>query len=1134
MRPNARPTSSLHLTAVLCALVGCTCGAVAQEMPRQEFQAAMKEAGRVFALDSPGAFSLRAGFGVTIERDHQQINLLSTDAKKAALIDSRPSTTNDATQPTATLGFPEQGCEVLFRFEKLQGIPGVTVQCGVRNTGSTPLRLVSTSPVVMTDALSEGARQRVRLETPMANAILQPFGIAQNNLSTSQEKLRIAGESYAHGIGCHAPSDMRFSLDGKYRRFLSMVGVDDTGSGSVTFEVHADGKKRFDSGAMLSGQPSRVIDLDLTGVKELRLVVTDAGDGVNFDYADWAEACLIPATDMDHALGLQLTSPLANWVVSPMISQGGEFSARTMDRAFDPLTLREAGGLYDSEGRGIFFGPVGTPVSYLTGHMGNSGNQRATLDLHSEMNSVRVDPGHVRWGQQTVLLSERPEIAQQRWISWVAKSHQARQPKAPLSGWLSWYWLGNQVSEESLREVLDFTTKPAGALRPQVMQIDDGYQRLADQPGMNEKFPSGMQGVASMITTTGAMPGLMVRLENYDPGGIHQFLANVRHAVTNGFRYLKIAEFGNLADPEEKQTQFERKRALYQSIRQAAGEEVYLMVAGNSVDRASVGAVDACRVSGSTERHKLPMGMDASARSLPFNRQWFTLDTDCYYLAANVDNLPPVLGGWPVVRTWLSMTGLSCGNAMTSDPWHWKSMAPFLRNSEILSPPASESARAIDLGTSAGLHRIVGHLQRPWGHWTVALLWNAGTQTKEISLDFAAAGMDPHKRYAVWSFWDNRFLGIAEKSWTTPAIEPFASQHLCFTPLDQDPLKPTIIGSNLHIWCGAAEFEQVASLHRAMEVDFTDAGARAGDLFLHCAERPKIRTARGCKVTAIDSTGGNIWRVSITDRQCGMAQSLEFGIDQPATRQPWFWVLIALLITSLAFVAWRYLENFRSRQEIARLQQKNALEEERVRIARDLHDELGANLARIGLLTGLAEQAIGDDQKTRQQLERILGATRGLGRQLDSIVWAVDPANDTLESLARYLHGHAEDYLSMAGIRFRFVGMDLPDIPLSSSLRHHLLMITKEVLHNVVKHSGARTVSLHLRHVEGTLFLEIEDDGKGIGAPEGHRHGNGLNNIRKRALASGGTCDFLPGSSGRGTLVRLRVPVHSPNLSPPP
>jgi signal transduction histidine kinase len=87
-------------------------------------------------------------------------------------------------------------------------------------------------------------------------------------------------------------------------------------------------------------------------------------------------------------------------------------------------------------------------------------------------------------------------------------------------------------------------------------------------------------------------------------------------------------------------------------------------------------------------------------------------------------------------------------------------------------------------------------------------------------------------------------------------------------------------------------------------------------------------------------------------------------------------------------------------------------------------------------------------------------------------------------------------------------------------------MITKEALHNVVKHAAATTVSLRLRYENGVVILEIEDDGKGIGPPEGHRHGNGLNNIRKRAKAAGGTCEFLDGAGEKGTLVRLTIPVQ--------
>jgi signal transduction histidine kinase len=82
-----------------------------------------------------------------------------------------------------------------------------------------------------------------------------------------------------------------------------------------------------------------------------------------------------------------------------------------------------------------------------------------------------------------------------------------------------------------------------------------------------------------------------------------------------------------------------------------------------------------------------------------------------------------------------------------------------------------------------------------------------------------------------------------------------------------------------------------------------------------------------------------------------------------------------------------------------------------------------------------------------------------------------------------------------------------------------------------VKHANASTVTLRLRYDSEILILEIEDDGKGIGQPEGHRHGNGLNNIRKRATAAGGTCDFLPGKGGKGTLVRLCIPIKMSHFS---
>ena len=1128
---------------ILCLLVGTfsLTAAAFGEAQTPAVDVSLATDGRTYEIKSPGLLALKAGYGVVIERDGGHVMLHSSAAKATAAV------TVDLSEETpfgrsairqVSMPFEEHGAELLFRFGRIPGVPGATVEVGVRNTGATVLRLERAVPVAMDDSSGTRWKERSLLHTGMASSIHQALGKVQDNLSANREPMRIAGETFANGIGCHAPSELTIPLDGRFSRFQSLVGADDAGSASVTFEVHADGEKRFESGLMKRGEPGRMIDVDVTGVRELRLVTTDGGDGTYFDWANWAEASLraVPVVDPGEdgnpgSLALTFEGSPADWLASPMVGQKSPAEPHTIDRAFEPVILEEAGGFYDRAGRGLFFGPVGRPVAYLSGSFGYAGQKRAMLEVKSVMDSVEVLPGETRWGQQAAILLDQPQAAQELWISWVAQSHGARPPRDSFSGWLSWYWLGPRVAEKELQPLLDLAARPGGRMRPAVIQIDDGYQASGALPGMNEKFPSGLEGMARRIHEVGATPGLMIQMDGSTPEGIQASLAAVRKSVAAGFRYLKV----NRATPPPiaNKTAFEAKRELFTAIREAAGDETYILSADDCVDRACVGKVDAKRVRSSSDRHEIRTRMGESVRSLALNRRWFTVDNDSYYLTAESPGLPPVAGGTPVVRTWLSMTGLACGNAMTSEPWHWKSMAPFLRNTEILTPPARETARAIDIGTSPGLPRIVGHVSRPWGDWTVALLWNTGTQAKEITLDFATAGMDPATRYAVWSFWENRFLGIAEKSWTTPALEPFASQHLCFTRLDEDPLKPTIIGSNLHIWCGAAEFEQVTSLHGAMEVRFSDAGAREGDLFLRCGSRPEIRTASGCKVAAIESTGGDIWRVSITDRQRGMAQRIEFGVYRPVTHQPWFWLLVSVVVASLGFAAWRYLENLRSQQEIVRLQQKNALEEERARIARDLHDELGANLARIGLLTELAGHEIGDPEKALQQLDCILDATRGLTRQLDSVVWAVDPANDTLESLARYLHGHAEDYLTIAGIRCCFEVAELPDVPLSSSLRHHLLMITKEALHNIVKHSQATTVTIRLMLAGSRLTLSVEDDGCGCSQPgDGRRRGNGLNNMSKRAQSAGGSIDIHPGPNELGTVVVFSIDLpNEPRIS---
>jgi len=439
----------------------------------------------------------------------------------------------------------------------------------------------------------------------------------------------------------------------------------------------------------------------------------------------------------------------------------------------------------------------------------------------------------------------------------------------------------------------------------------------------------------------------------------------------------------------------------------------------------------------------------------------------------------------------------------------------------VLSPPATERTEVLDLGVCSDWPRLVSHVRRDWGDMTVALLWNPAATEQTVKLDFSAAGMDTSRRYAVWSFWDNRYLGVAKGSWTTPALVPSASQHLRFTDLDRTPDRPVLIGSGLHIYCGASEIKSVVSRSASMEIELTDAGARDGDLFVYSRLPLVIKSAVGCTVTGIASAGEYVWRISIGDRQRGVSQRVMLEVLLPVTRQAWFWLLIALVIASLLFTAWRYAVNLH-------LQREHALEQERARIARDLHDDLGAGLTEITMLSDMARLDCDHPEAVNAHLGRIFQSGNEMAQALDEIVWAVNPSNDTLDKLISFSCEFAQGILESAGIRCRLdVPASLPRLSLNSKTRHQLCMALKECLHNIVKHARAHEVCMSIRLKGQMLEMRVSDDGEGFDlAVLQNKAGthDGLRNLRERMADIGGTCE-IQSAPGQGTQVSWRVRI---------
>lgn len=231
------------------------------------------------------------------------------------------------------------------------------------------------------------------------------------------------------------------------------------------------------------------------------------------------------------------------------------------------------------------------------------------------------------------------------------------------------------------------------------------------------------------------------------------------------------------------------------------------------------------------------------------------------------------------------------------------------------------------------------------------------------------------------------------------------------------------------------------------------------------------------------------------------------------------------LVCLVAAAVWAG-ERRRSQRRLERLRIEQARDQERQRIARDIHDDIGSGLTEIVMLSHLAGRGPGENDTPAIDTPAVLGQiedrARRLTRSMDEVVWAINPRNDSLEGFITYFHRWAQAFLSNAGIRVRWdLPLDSVEAPLSAEVRHELLLACKEAVTNVVKHSAAAEVRIRCRAEFDGLEILIQDDGRGFAADASDR-GHGLENLRARLAAVGGRCE-IRAAEGQGTSVRFAV-----------
>jgi signal transduction histidine kinase len=240
-------------------------------------------------------------------------------------------------------------------------------------------------------------------------------------------------------------------------------------------------------------------------------------------------------------------------------------------------------------------------------------------------------------------------------------------------------------------------------------------------------------------------------------------------------------------------------------------------------------------------------------------------------------------------------------------------------------------------------------------------------------------------------------------------------------------------------------------------------------------------------------------------------------IHPPFWKTWWFYTLVALAVLLTIVLVTRFFAQQELRVKVAELEKQKELDKERQRISREMHDDIGAGLTQITLMSESVKNKLGLTGK--KEMEDIGGTSRKLVNNMSEIIWSLNPENKTLDHLFAYLREELNKQLEYSGMEY---SIQLPDkgqdIMLTHEQRRNLLLVTKEIVNNAVKYSQSKNISVNAELTTGKLNFEIKDDGIGFDIHK-TSSGNGLRNIKQRIAECNGelTIDSSPQSGTRFT-----------------
>ncbi len=322
----------------------------------------------------------------------------------------------------------------------------------------------------------------------------------------------------------------------------------------------------------------------------------------------------------------------------------------------------------------------------------------------------------------------------------------------------------------------------------------------------------------------------------------------------------------------------------------------------------------------------------------------------------------------------------------------------------------------------------------------------------------------------------------------------------------------------------------LSSDQRQIEIDFLALGFSTGETLryqyrLGDAEWSEPSTQRTVNLALSPGSYHFLVRAMTADGVLSETPaSVSFAIARPVWQRWWFIALITIAFAGIVYIAYSY-----------RLKRLLELEKVRTRIATDLHDDIGASLSKISILSEVVHQRVApvaSSDEVIRPLEEIAGTSRDLVDSMSDIVWAINPERDSLHDLLQRMRSLASEMTEFADIGLRYTSSVDTDVPVGADLRREIYLIFKETINNLVKHSGCEMATVDIIRAANELVVTVADDGDGFDISENgdasrySKGGNGLPNMRRRAANLGGSYE-ISSIKGTGTTTVLRAPLTS-------